>query len=85
MKIGQSSHKIYSNNIVNFQEYTTILNTYTKKSLETYWMYHVTWKKYDKDSKKVLRPTYTWNHSEQNSREFQLKSYQKDKYLASPL
>ena len=36
INIGQSSHKIYSNNIVNFQESTTILNAYTKKSLETY-------------------------------------------------
>ena len=32
MKIGQSSHKIYSNNIVNCQESTTILNACTKKS-----------------------------------------------------
>ena len=32
LKIGQSSHKIYSNNIVNFQESTTILNAYTKMS-----------------------------------------------------
>ena len=40
LKIGQSSHKIYSNNIVNFQESMTILNACTKKkSLETYWMY----------------------------------------------
>ena len=30
IKIGQSSHKMYSNNIVNFQESTTILNTSTK-------------------------------------------------------
>ena len=30
IKIGQSSHKMYSNNIVNFQESTTILNTCTK-------------------------------------------------------
>ena len=35
IKIGQSSHKMYSNNIVNFQESTTILNACTK-SLETY-------------------------------------------------
>ena len=33
-KIGQSSHKMYSNNILNFQESTTILNACTK-SLET--------------------------------------------------
>ena len=32
IKIGQSSHKMYSNNILNFQESTTILNTCTKKS-----------------------------------------------------
>ena len=32
IKIGQSSHKMYSNNIVNFQEPTTILNACTKKS-----------------------------------------------------
>ena len=32
IKIGLSSHKMYSNNIVNFQESTTILNVCTKKS-----------------------------------------------------
>ena len=32
IKIGQSSQKIYSNNILNFQESTTILNACTKKS-----------------------------------------------------
>ena len=31
-KIGQSSHKVYRNNIVNLQESTTILNACTKKS-----------------------------------------------------
>ena len=41
IKIGQSSHKMYSNNIVNVQESTTILNAYIKKSLETYWRHHV--------------------------------------------
>ena len=30
IKIGQSSHKMYSNKILNFQESTTILNSYTK-------------------------------------------------------
>ena len=29
--IGESSHKMYSNNILNFQESTTILNACTKK------------------------------------------------------
>ena len=32
IKIGQSSHKMYSNKILNFQESTTILNACTKKS-----------------------------------------------------
>ena len=32
IKIGQSSHKMYSNNILNFQESMTILNACTKKS-----------------------------------------------------
>ena len=31
IKIGQSSYKMYSNNILNVQESTTILNTCTKK------------------------------------------------------
>ena len=36
LKIGQSSHKMYSNNKLNFQESTTILNACTKKS-GNYW------------------------------------------------
>ena len=32
IKIGLSSHKMYSNNILNFRESTTILNARTKKS-----------------------------------------------------
>ena len=32
IKIGQSSHKMYSNNILNFQESSTISNACTKKS-----------------------------------------------------
>ena len=31
IKIGQSSHKMYSNNILNFKESTPILNAHTKK------------------------------------------------------
>ena len=31
IKIGESSHKMYSNNIVNFQKYSTILNVVYKK------------------------------------------------------
>ena len=41
IKIGQSSHKMYIHNIVNFQGSTTILNACTKKSLETYRMHLV--------------------------------------------
>ena len=41
IKIGQSSHKMYSNNILNFQESLTILNAHTKQMLETYWRHHV--------------------------------------------
>ena len=40
IKIGLTSHKMYSNNIVNFQVSTPILNA-CKKSLETYWRHHV--------------------------------------------
>ena len=36
IKIGQSSHTMYSNNILNFQE-----STVCPKRLETYWMHHV--------------------------------------------
>ena len=39
IKIDQSSYKMYSNNILNFQDSTTILNACTK-SLETYWRHH---------------------------------------------
>ena len=52
IKIGQSSHKMYSNNIVNFQESTTILNACIKKSLETYWIHHILWKRYNHNNKK---------------------------------
>ena len=31
IKVGQSSHKMYKNNILNFQESMTILNACTKK------------------------------------------------------
>ena len=40
IKIGQLSHKMYSNNIVHFQESTTVLNAWTK-NLETYWRHHI--------------------------------------------
>ena len=41
IKIGLSAHKMYRNNIVNFQESATILNACTKKSRKTYWIHHV--------------------------------------------
>ena len=39
-RIGQSSHKMYSNNIPNFHEFSTII-TACKNSLETYWIHLV--------------------------------------------
>ena len=36
IKIGRSSHKIYSNSILNFQESTTILNAYTNVHVYIY-------------------------------------------------
>ena len=49
IKIGQSSHKRYSNIIVNFQESTTILNASTKKSGNLLNVPHISgiWKKYN--------------------------------------
>ena len=43
MKIGQSSHKMYINNILKFQEFTTVLQAHTKKNLETYCIHLVAW------------------------------------------
>ena len=43
INICQLSHKMYSNNILNYQVSSTILNTCTKKSLETYWKPRVFW------------------------------------------
>ena len=41
IKIGQSFHKIYCNNIVNFQESTTTLNARTKKSRNLSYAAHI--------------------------------------------
>ena len=41
IKIGQSSHKMYSNNILNSQESTTILNACAKKFWKLIWRHHV--------------------------------------------
>ena len=41
IEIGQSSHKMYSNNILNFQESKIILNYLYQKSLESYWFHHI--------------------------------------------
>ena len=43
IKISQSSYKMYSNNILNFQESMSILNA-CRKCPENYWMHHVTWR-----------------------------------------
>ena len=39
LKIGLSSHKMYTNNVLNFQESTTIVNACTKKSENALRMY----------------------------------------------
>ena len=64
IKIGQSSHTMYSNNILNFQESTTMLNASTKKVLKlivctTYY----SWKRLETHSKGVRNPKYFWLHS----------------------
>ncbi len=41
IKIGQSSRKMYSNNILNFQESMTILNARTKKSGNSSYAPHI--------------------------------------------
>ena len=43
IKIGQSSHKMYSNKILNFQESMTILNACTKKSGNLLNAPHISW------------------------------------------
>ena len=43
IKIGQSSHKMFCNNILNFQVYTTILNACTKKKSGNLLNSHRTW------------------------------------------
>ena len=45
INIGQSSHKMYSNDILNFQESTTILNVHTKKVWKLIACTSYTWKK----------------------------------------
>ena len=49
IKIGQSSHKMYSNNIMNFQESDNFKCLY-QKSLETYWMHHILFQDIEKNS-----------------------------------
>ena len=44
IKVGQSSHNMYSNNILNSQESTTILNARVKKVWKSYRMHLVSWK-----------------------------------------
>ena len=63
IKIGQSSYKMYSNNIVNFQKSTTILNACTKKVWKlidgTTYVYLF---KQMIDVKMFLFHWNTWNH-----------------------
>ena len=41
IKISQSYHNMYTNEILNFQESTIILNACTKNSLEIYWRHQL--------------------------------------------
>ena len=59
LKIGQSSHKMYINNIQNFPESTTILNACTK-SLETYWSHLVYVYSYIYTYQNIYIYTYTY-------------------------
>ena len=54
IKIRQSSYKLGSNNILNFQESTKILDTCTK-SLETYWRHHVSCKPWNREDRQTER------------------------------
>ena len=58
-KIGQLSIKMFSSNILNLQESTTILKSLYKKSLETYWMHNVHWQFYFRAE--ILWPTAQGN------------------------
>ena len=57
LKIGQSSHNIYSNNIVNFKESTTILNACTKKIWKPI---ECTLNKFYRSSEKIYFLNYHW-------------------------
>ena len=61
LKIGQSSHKMYSNNRLNFEETTTILNACTKNE-ETYWMNDYNNYSYSKNDHLYMN-IYTFKHS----------------------
>ena len=60
IKIDQSSHKMYSNKMLNFQESTTILNACTKKSLVTYWM-HPVFVQAGSDTKSIFKQNSKWS------------------------
>ena len=64
IKIGQSFHKMYSNNILNFQGSTTILNACTKKSGTTYlWDFEI---KRLSDPEPKTRPSNNYQKSRTN-------------------
>ena len=62
IEIGQSSHKMYSNNILNFQESMTILNACPKKRLEIYWIHHIYIYIYSTEQKDSLHKCFLWRH-----------------------
>ena len=69
IKIGESSHKMYRNNILNFQESTTILNTCTKKlwKLIEYTTYMKTQNKWYDNCQRVSNRFITYMNPQRNS------------------
>ena len=59
IRIGQSSHKMYSNNILNFQEPTSILNACTKKACK---LIECTIYIYTHTHTYIYTPTYIYTH-----------------------
>ena len=60
IRIGQSSHKMYSNNILNFSRVYDNFKCLYKNSLETYWIHHVYTQIYQWRFKHFL--TLVWRH-----------------------
>ena len=78
IKTGQLSHNMYSNNILNFQESTTILNACTKKSgnlLNALCMYTYWEKGSGKRGRRIHTHTHTHTHAHTHTHTY-LSTYQ---------